>query len=221
MSRPSVRPALLFDLDGTLLSSEGDLAIAVNLMRARHALPPLSLPTVVSYVGDGLSKLAERSLQGAPVPLDTALAELSAFYADHLTDTTHPLPGVDDGLRALHDAGFPLALVTNKPSPHARRLLDHFSWTPLFSAVVAGGDTPFRKPRPEPLLHALSLLGRPPSSAWMIGDHHTDLAAARLAAVPSIFLSNGLGTAAPETPTATLPTFSALLTFLLSAPPSA
>lgn len=212
------RPALLFDLDGTLLSSEGDLAIAVNLMRAEHGLAPLDLPTVVSYVGDGLAKLAERSLQGAPVPLDTALRELSAFYADHLTDTTHPLPGVDDGLRALHAAGFPIALVTNKPAPHARRLLAHFSWLPLFSAVVAGGDTPFRKPRPEPLLRALEILDRPPSSAWMVGDHHTDLAAARLASIPSIFLSNGLGTAAPETPTLSLPSFPALVSFLLPSP---
>lgn len=120
----------------------------------------------------------------SPVPLDTTLAELSAFYADHLVDTTHPLPGVDSGLRALHAAGFPLALVTNKPAPHARRLLAHFGWTTLFSATV-GGDTPERKPSPVPLLRALEILGKSPSSAWMIGDHHTDLAAAHLASIPA------------------------------------
>jgi len=208
-------PALLFDLDGTLLSSEGDLALAVNDMRARHALPPLPLETVVSYVGDGLGKLAERSLQGAPVPFDLALRELSEAYALHLVDTTHPLPGVDDGLRAFHAAGFPLALVTNKPARHARRLLDHFSWTPLFDAVVAGGDTPERKPSPVPVLRALEILGKAPSDAWMIGDHHTDLESARRASVPSIFLENGLGTAAPETPTLSLPGFPALLRHFL------
>lgn len=218
-ARPPGAPLLLFDLDGTLIDSRRDLATATNLMRADHALPPLDLPTVVSYVGDGLSKLAERALQGAPVPISEALRELSAHYADHLLDQTAPLPGVPESLRALHNAGYGLGLVTNKPAAHARRIFDRFGWTPLFAVLMAGGDTPELKPSPVPILEALRRTSTPPGRALMVGDHHTDLAAARRAGIPSAFLQNGFGDPGPETPTLTFPDFPSLARFLLSPPP--
>ena len=208
----SLRPQgalLLFDLDGTLIDSRRDLATATNLMRADHGLPPLDLPTVVSYVGDGLSKLAERALQGAPVPIPTALRELSAHYADHLLDQTAPLPGVPESLKALHDAGHLQGLVTNKPAVHARRIFDHFGWTPLFAVLMAGGDTPELKPSPVPILEALRRTSTPPDRALMVGDHHTDLEAARRAGIPSAFLQNGFGNTGTETPTLSFPDFTA------------
>ena len=116
----------LFDLDGTLIDSRADLAAATNHMRRRHGLPPLSLDAVSAYVGDGIRMLAFRALEGAPVDPDLAAREIGAAYAAHLTDQTHAYPGVDAGLRALRGAGHALALVTNKPAPHARRLFDHF-----------------------------------------------------------------------------------------------
>lgn len=212
---PSGRALLLFDLDGTLIDSRRDLATATNLMRADHGLPPLDLPTVVSYVGDGLSKLAERALQGAPVPIPTALRELSAHYADHLLDQTAPLPGVPDSLRALRDAGYALALVTNKPAAHARRIFDHFGWTPLFAVLMAGGDTPELKPSPVPILEALRRTATPPDRALMVGDHHTDLEAARRAGIPSVFLQNGFGNTGSETPTHAFPDFASFARSLL------
>ena len=194
---------LLFDLDGTLVDSRADLAAATNRMRALHSLPPIDIPTVVSYVGDGLAKLAERALQGAPVDPATAAHEIGECYDGHETDATLPYPGVDAGLRALHAAGNHLGLVTNKPARHAHRIFDHFGWTPLFAVILAGGDTPALKPSPDPILEAMRRTGVSPGSTWMVGDHHTDLEAARRAGVSSVFLLSGLGSTGAETPTRT------------------
>ena len=199
----------LFDLDGTLIDSRADLAAAVNRMRALHALPPLPLETVSAYVGDGVRVLAVRSLEGAPVDPDLAAREIGAAYAEHLVDATAAYPGVDAGLRALRAAGHDLALVTNKPAPHAKRLLAHFGWTPLFAVVLGGGDTPELKPSPRPLLEAMRRAGRDPAHSWMVGDHHTDLEAARRAGVRSIFLQSGFGNPGSETPDLVFPDFAA------------
>jgi phosphoglycolate phosphatase len=204
---PVPRCLLLFDLDGTLIDSRRDLVTATNLMRGAHGLPPLDLATVVSYVGDGLAKLAERALQGAPVDPAAAVCEIGDFYADHLVDETRPYPGVPENLKALHAAGHRLGLVTNKPARHARRIFDHFGWTDDFSVLMAGGDTPSLKPSPEPILEAMRRTGASPSETWMVGDHHTDLEAARRAGVSSIFLLSGLGSRGTETPTRIYPDF--------------
>jgi phosphoglycolate phosphatase len=205
----------LFDLDGTLIDSRADLAAATNVMRARHRLPPLPMNTVASYVGDGIRMLARRALDGAPIDPDLAAREISEAYADHLTVHTTAYPGVEDGLRNLHAAGHALALVTNKPSPHARRLVEHFHWTPFFDRVLGGGDTPELKPSPLPLQIAMQHSGHSPADSWMVGDHHTDLEAARRAGIRSIFLENGIGHPAHETPSLVFPDFSSLTAHFL------
>ena len=190
----------LFDLDGTLIDSRADLAAATNRMRALHGLSPLPLSTVSSYVGDGIHMLALRALEGAPVDPDLAAREIGEAYAAHLIDFTCAYPGVDSGLRALHATGHLLALVTNKPAPHARRLLDHFHWSALFQVILGGGDTPELKPSPLPLQIAMQRTRHSPLDSWMVGDHHTDLEAARRAGIPSIFLQSGFGHPGQETP---------------------
>ena len=199
----------LFDLDGTLIDSRADLAAATNAMRALHGLAPLPLDTVSAYVGDGVRTLALRALEGTPVDPDLAAREISAAYAEHLTDQTTAYPGVEAGLRALRAAGHDLALVTNKPAPHARRLMDHFGWTPLFSVLLGGGDTPELKPSPRPLQEAMRRTGHAPGNSWMVGDHHTDLEAARRASIRSIFLASGFGNPGAETPDLAFPDFPA------------
>lgn len=213
------RPQLfLFDLDGTLIDSRADLAAAVNAMRALHGLPALPLDKVASYVGDGVRVLAQRALEGAAIDPDLAAREISAAYAAHLTDRTTAYPGVEAGLRALRAAGHDLALVTNKPAPHARRLMDHFGWTPLFAAILGGGDTPELKPSPLPLQEAMRRTGHAPETTWMVGDHHTDLAAARRASIRSIFLENGIGHSGAETPDLVCPDFAAFAARFLPSP---
>ncbi|HBA85775.1 MAG TPA: hypothetical protein DCZ95_16960 [Verrucomicrobia bacterium] len=211
-----VLPSLLmFDLDGTLIDSRNDIGTAVNLTRADYGLPPLPMETVSTFVGDGIRKLVERSLRGQTIDLDEAVQKCAAHYGAHLHDQTTLYPGVQEGLLKLHAAGIPIALISNKPSAACRILMHHFGLEPLLTLTLGAGDTEYLKPHPQPLLEALKKLDLPASGAWMIGDHRTDLEAARHAHVRSGFVRYGIGQANPETPTVSFNSFGEIPDFFL------
>ncbi len=190
MSNPLL---LIFDLDGTLIDSRADLAAGINHMRAQFGLAPLAVETVGSYVGDGVRKLVERSLQGAEVDLEEAL-ELNMDYCfSHMVVHTTLYPGVEEGLRQLADAGHKLALLSNKQGKNSRAILRHFGLDGLFRAIVGGGDVANLKPAPDGVFQCLEDSGMDRSNAWMVGDHYTDLAVAQNAGVKSAFVRYGFG----------------------------
>ncbi len=201
---------LMFDLDGTLIDSREDIATAVNLLRGDYGLDPLPVPVVSSYVGDGIDRLVERALRGHTVDLAAATQACARHYRRHLCDRTALYPGVAEGLPRLRDAGYALALISNKPAAACREILDHFAIAPLFGVVLGGGDTKFLKPDPEPLLLAMSRAGAAPGESWMIGDHKTDVEAARRAHCRSAFLSCGMGAKGRETPSVVFDSFADL-----------
>ena len=184
---------LIFDLDGTLIDSRADLAAGINHMRAQFGLAPLAVETVGGYVGDGVRLLVERSLQGADVDADEALAINLEYYFAHLTVHTTLYPGVEEGLRQLAKAGHKLALLTNKQGKSSRAIMRHFGLDGLFSAIVGGGDVAHLKPEPDGIFQCLETAAATASNAWMIGDHYTDLAVAKNAGVKSAFVSYGFG----------------------------
>ena len=201
----------LFDMDGTLLDTLGDLIAAANAMRQRFGLEPIPGDRIRSYIGNGLGKLASRSLEGAPVDPAEALAVLKACYGERLFDRTRPMPHVPETLAALHRKGAKMAVVTNKASEMAKRLVAHFSWEEFLPVVIGGGDVPTLKPEPEGVLAALSRLGGTKEEACVVGDNYTDLEAARRAGVASAFLENGFGSPREETPTRRLGDIRSLL----------
>jgi len=204
---------LIFDLDGTLIDSVGDLTTAVNRLRADFQLAPLPTDTVRRYVGDGVHKLVERALQGHPTDLAAAVATYSGYYAHHLHDTTALFPDVADGLRRLCAAGWQLAVISNKAAAFCRTLLAQLGVADVFVSVLGDGDTARLKPDPEPLLETMRRAGATPAETWMIGDHHTDLEAARRAGVRSVFVTYGLGETGRETPDRCCADFAAVVRF--------
>ncbi len=216
MSAEPQRRLLMFDLDGTLIDSRHDICTAVNLLRANYDLAPLPIETVTSYIGDGIDKLVERSLRGYPVNIEKATRECAEFYRRHLHDNTTLYPGVFDGLQRLREGGYLLALISNKPGPACREILTHFKITPLFSAILGGDDTPHLKPHPEPLLAAMARTRAAPDDSWMIGDHKTDLEAARRAGVRSGFIKYGMGEQGGELATRLFESFEDMTNFFLS-----
>jgi phosphoglycolate phosphatase len=184
---------LIFDLDGTLIDSRADLAAAIDHMRGQFGLDPLPLEQVVASIGNGVRRLVEGCLQDASVDLDAALQIYRAYYFSHLTVHTTLYAGVEAGLHELASSGHRLAVLTNKPGEPSRTILNHFALTGLLAAVIGGGDVAGLKPAPDGVQRCLEITGMDPASAWMIGDHCTDLEAARNAGIKSAFVQYGFG----------------------------
>ena len=184
---------LVFDLDGTLIDSRADLTDGVNHMRRHYGLEPLPIDTVSGYIGDGVRQLVERSLQGADVDIDEALRINKEYYDAHLAVHTTLYNGVAEGIRRLKEAGHQLAVLTNKPGDPSRAVLRHFGLEDSFFTILGGGDLPRLKPEPDGIFHCMRVSGADPDATWMIGDHYTDLAAAKNAGVQSAFVQYGFG----------------------------
>jgi len=205
------RQLLIFDLDGTLAETRQDLATGINLMRAHYNLPPLNVETVTGYIGNGIRKLVERSLQGADVDVDEALALDKKFYAEHMLDETALYPHVEEGLNTL--SGNALAVLSNKPGDPTRVILKHLGVDGLFFRMLGGGDLPNLKPAPDGILALMEESGVSAENTWMIGDHHTDLEVAHNAGVKCGFVTYGLGHTGEFTADQTWSDFNELVEF--------
>lgn len=186
---------LLFDLDGTLVDSVPDIALAVDATLAARHWPLAGTDRVRNWVGNGSRTLLERAMQFAVPGFDirreadaslheTVHREFLLQYAIYNGPNTTLFAGVVTFLDACKAAGKTLACVTNKPEALARQLLDHLNLGDDF-AVITGGDTfPQRKPDPTALLHCCTTLGIPPHRTVMVGDSSIDVASARNAGMP-------------------------------------
>ncbi|WP_201587299.1 phosphoglycolate phosphatase [Psychrobacter jeotgali] len=191
---------LIFDFDGTLIDSVPDLATATNTMLKQLGKPTYSLDTIKGWVGNGSRLLVERALVGKTEVPTEALTKTEADYAEQLfleaynnikDSKTVAYPDVDNGLKKLYDAGFTLALVTNKPIRFVPKILQSFGWQDLFAEVLGGDSLPTKKPDPAPLLHVCDVLGVMQDKAVMIGDSKNDILAGQNAKMDTIGLSYG------------------------------
>lgn len=186
MARP---PALLFDLDGTLVDSAVTIALALSQLSLARGGDAIDVAAVRRLVSQGAPTLVREAL--GPVAGDGA-ADLVAFRALLAVIPATPemiYPGVVDALTAFQGEGRACAVVTNKPEEQARQLLVQLDLARFFVMVVGGDTLPVAKPDPAPLLHALSATGYVRDSAIMIGDSAIDARAAAAADLPfALFL---------------------------------
>jgi phosphoglycolate phosphatase len=185
---------LIFDLDGTLIDSLGDLHAAANRLLAELGRAGLSLDETRPMVGDGVRKLVERALAarpGAPVETDAAVARFLALYEAAPATLTRPYAVVPETLAALRAAGFRLALCTNKPERLTRLILDRLSLGAFFERIVGGDTLAFRKPDPRILTELAAMLGTPLDQAALIGDSEVDAATATEAGMAFVLMTYG------------------------------
>ena len=194
MSTPS--PLVVFDLDGTLADTAGDLMGALNHVLSLDGLPPLPVEQARSLLGSGGRALIRRGFASAGQPLDEGRLEdlfrlFLAFYEDHIADRSHLYPGVVEALDRLAARGFALAVCTNKMEGTAKRLLAVLGVAGRFRAICGQDTFAVSKPQPGALLGTIDRAGGDAADCVMVGDSRTDIETAKAAGVPCIAVSFG------------------------------
>lgn len=191
--------AVLFDLDGTLLDTAADIALALNRALADQGWPPVPAARVRQMIGRGSPVLIDRAAAYHKRELDrtTHAAILERFFEHYgaLEESgecaAQAFPGAGPALEELHAAGLRIAVVTNKHWRFADALLRLLGLSDCIDLVVGGDSCQRRKPDPLPLLFACRQLGVSPTQAIMIGDSTNDVQAARAAAIPILCVPHG------------------------------
>ncbi|HWA77814.1 MAG TPA: HAD-IA family hydrolase [Polyangiaceae bacterium] len=183
---------VVFDLDGTLIDSGGDIAAAALHALRTHGFPELPLPQLLSYVGDGARPLLSRSagIEPSDPRLDALYESFISYYQAHPVVHTRFCSGARAALSEL--SGLALALCTNKPRVTTELVLSALGIAELFRVVVAGGDLPRSKPDPLPVLHIAKALGLPAEALAMVGDGAQDVLAGRNAGALSVGVRGGI-----------------------------
>lgn len=193
------KEVLIFDLDGTLIDSVPDLALSINQMLSALDMPTYSTDIIRSWVGNGAEVLTKRALSGSidicstlcPSMVEKALSIFLSFYEENVCVDTTVYPHVKASLESLHNSGYRLMIVTNKPEQFVRPILDKLGLNNLFEMVVGGDSLPKRKPDPMQLLYVCNKLSIDASNCLMIGDSKNDIFAATAAKMESIGLTYG------------------------------
>lgn len=183
----------VFDLDGTLAATITDIAASVNLTRLDYGLPELPIDQIISYTGDGARKLLERSFADHPIDWDEGLQKMIRHYYDHPAENTSLYPGVSEGLSALKQAGWKLAVVTNKPGIVAREILNVLGISGYLDDIIGGNDGFPLKPDPEVMFHLMKKYDAAPADSWVLGDNHTDMNSASNAGMNGAYATWGYG----------------------------
>ncbi len=185
---------LIWDLDGTLVDSELDLAHAINAMLRHLRCPELPVEVVASYVGDGAPMLVRRAL-GDPEDeayVHSALEYFLDYYREHKLDHTFVYPGVLNTLEAIrHRSGLKMAVLTNKPIGPSRAICAGLGLSAYMTNIYGGNSFPTKKPDPHGARVLLQEHDARPCEAIMIGDSQYDVLTANNSGMYSVGVNYG------------------------------
>ena len=188
---------VLWDLDGTLVDSELDLAHAVNAMLRQFQRPELPVETIGTYIGDGAPMLVRRAL-GDPKDesfVRSALEYFLLYYRAHKLDNTYVYDGILPALHAIGKNGRKQAVLTNKPVGPSRDIVAGLGLGELFSQIYGGNSFETKKPDPLGARKLMEEFGCSPEQTVMIGDSQNDSLTAHNAGMFSVGVTYGF---APE-----------------------
>ena len=186
---------VIFDLDGTLADTSADLLAAANacFRGMGHGNMLDSADTLTAFHGGrAMLRLGFSRLSGyTEADVDAQYPALLAAYAAAIDMHTVMYPGAVRAVEALRDAGYGLAICTNKPEGLAETLTTRLGIRPLFGALVGADTLPVRKPDPAPLFEAIARVGGDPARSLLIGDTQTDRDTGLAAGVPVALVTFG------------------------------
>lgn len=192
---------IAFDLDGTLVDSVPDIAVATDRMLQEMGQSPAGEERVRHWVGNGAALLVKRALAGSHDPAQVALVSEQQFeaamaifrscYQEENGKLTKLYPGVEDVLQALSSLSLKLALITNKPLIFTGPLLQSLNIEHYFTLQIGGECLDEKKPHPLPLQHTAEQLGVAAEYCLMVGDSRNDVEAAKAAGWRSVALTYG------------------------------
>jgi phosphoglycolate phosphatase len=184
---------IIFDLDGTLIDSIGDITNALN-----HALKPfgvkdLTPAEVAPLIGEGPLKLIQDALTKHNLFADpeVLVTQFLDYYSAHPTDKTVPYPGARNTLEALKT--LKMAIVTNKTEVISMKTLKAFDLDAYFDMIIGVDTMAERKPSPVPILHVLSTFNVTPEETIIVGDSEVDIQTGKAAFVRTVAVTHGYG----------------------------
>lgn len=185
--------AVLFDLDGTLVDSAPDLALAAERMRRARGLPALPTTAYRPHASAGARGMLNVALGVSPTHdgYEALKQEFLREYETCLLFHTTCFSGVAELLHGLAVAGLPWGIVTNKAQYLTQRVLAGLTTLSAAEAVICGDTLPKAKPHPDPLLEAASRLGVPPAACVYVGDDERDIVAGRAAGMFTVAAAYG------------------------------
>ena len=190
------RPIIVFDLDGTLVDTAPDLLDSLKHILGIGGVADADVSGLRGYVGRGGRALIERAYAAHNTPLPAAEHDrLLALYLDHyglnIPGKSQPYPGVVVALDRFTEAGFLLAICTNKTEAFSRKLILSLGMNHYFSAICGQDTFAFRKPDPRHLTETILKAGGDPRGAVMVGDSQTDIDTAKSAGIPVVAVDFG------------------------------
>lgn len=190
-------PLLIFDLDGTLIDSAQDIHLALNKMLTKYGRRSVDYPTLVSHIGDGLTKLVNDFFPEFHIDSGEnkdKVQEFLSLYETSMVLHTKLYPGVAEFLQNYQG---PKAIVTNKNEQPAKDIIKYFNLHQLPWIDIIGGDSlAERKPSPLPLRHVMEKAGFKPNRTWMIGDGRPDMLSGQAAGCVKVAVHYGYSTPA-------------------------
>jgi len=194
---PHAPQAVLFDLDGTLADTAGDLGGALNRLRVHRGMPAMALDKLRPHASAGA-----RGLLGVGMNMHPGDREYEAMrqeflnaYEACLAETTHLFEGMSELLAAIEARGMDWGVVTNKPHRFTIPVMKGLGLETRAAVIISGDSTAHPKPHPLPLLTACERMGVDPERTLYVGDDLRDIQAAEAAVMPSVAAAWGyLGT---------------------------